>query len=324
MSRPPVFPPPQFPPRRSRPFQRTPPAIFPPILGLLGLGLGLRAAGDIWGLDTGVGEAVLGAVTGLGAFAVAAYAAKVVQRPKVVIEDLRVLPGRAGLAALVLGLLVLAAVLLPYSLAAARVVLVAGLGLQALLALTVGTLFLTGPKEGRAVTPVWHLHFVGFIIGGLTAAPVGWPGLGLAILAFCAPVAAAIWLGSLLQFVRRVPPAPLRPLLAIHLAPAALLGLVSLNQGMPMVATACGAVGGVFLVILVASGRWLLASGFSPLWGALTFPLAAYAGLLLNLWPIAGGVLLVAAVLAIPPIAVRILQDWAKGNLAVRTNAAEA
>ncbi|WP_101340415.1 tellurium resistance protein [Cereibacter azotoformans] len=324
MSRPPVFPPPPFPPRRPRPFQRTPPAIFPPILGLLGLGLALRRAAEVWGLAPGVGEAVLGAASGLGAFAVAAYAAKVVQRPGVVLEDLRVLPGRAGLAALVLGLLVLAAVLVPYGPGAARAVLVAGLGAQALLAGTVAALLLAGPKEGRVVTPVWHLHFVGFIIGGLTAAPVGWPGLGVGLLILCAVVAAAIWLGSLVQFVRQVPPPPLRPLLAIHLAPLALLGLVAANQGLPTVAAVCAAAGGILLAVLLASARWLLASGFSPLWGALTFPLAAYTGLVLTVWPQAGAALLVATVLVIPPIAVRILQEWARGSLAARTNAAQA
>lgn len=34
--------------------------------------------------------------------------------------------------------------------------------------------------------------------------------------------------------------------------------------------------------------------------------------------------LLAAAALVIPPIAAKILQEWAKGRLAVRTNAAQA
>lgn len=40
--RPRVFPPPQFPPMRVPLFSRMPPAIFPSIMGLLGLGLALR------------------------------------------------------------------------------------------------------------------------------------------------------------------------------------------------------------------------------------------------------------------------------------------
>ncbi|SNX73764.1 tellurite resistance protein [Cereibacter ovatus] len=324
MLRPPVFPPPQFPPVRLRPFQRTPPAIFPPILGLMGLGLALRKAAEVWGLNGAVAEAVLGATVGLGAFAVVAYLAKVAQRPSVVAEDLRVLPGRAGLAAAVMGLLALAAALQPYSEAGARSTLVAGLALQAALAVTVAVLILRSPPEARSVTPVFHLHFVGFIVGGLSADAVGWPMLGVGLMLATLPVALAIWVASLAQIVAKVPPAPLRPLLAIHLAPAALLGMVAQGLGFAVFATICAAIGGLILLALIVWARWLLAAGFSPLWGALTFPLAAYAGLMLALWPMAGAVLLAAALLAIPPIAVRIMQDWAKGGLAARTNAATA
>ena len=83
---------------------------------------------------------------------------------------------------------------------------------------------------------------------------------------------------------------------------------------------------------LAASSRWLLAGGFSPLWGALCFPLAATAAAWVALWRavpgdahrlIAGG-LLVAATLVVLPILVAILRDWARGRLPVKTNAAIA
>ena len=37
--RPKRYPPPEFPPRRAKLFAKTPPAVFPSILGLLGLGM---------------------------------------------------------------------------------------------------------------------------------------------------------------------------------------------------------------------------------------------------------------------------------------------
>jgi tellurite resistance protein len=72
---------------------------------------------------------------------------------------------------------------------------------------------------------------------------------------------------------------------------------------------------------------WLLEAGFSPLWGAFTFPLAAVANFWLVLggaWRLPGGLALVAATVVIPPIAIKVMQLWAKGQLAVKTNAATA
>ena len=40
--RPKAFPPPEFPPHRAKLFAKMPPAVFPVLLGLLGLGLALR------------------------------------------------------------------------------------------------------------------------------------------------------------------------------------------------------------------------------------------------------------------------------------------
>ena len=49
MKRPPIFPPPQFPPLKLRAFQRMPPAVFPAIMGLFGLGLALRRGAEVIG-----------------------------------------------------------------------------------------------------------------------------------------------------------------------------------------------------------------------------------------------------------------------------------
>lgn len=323
MSRPPVFPPP-FPPPRPRPFGRTPPAIFLPVVGLLALGLVLREAAALWGLNGAVAEALLGATTGLGGFAVAAYLAKVVQRPGVLAEDLRVLPGRAGLAAAVTGLFLLAAALAPYGAGAAHGVLLAGLGLAGLLAAGVAVQILRGPPEGRIISPVHHLVFAGFVLAGLPAATSGWEIPALALLLLAMPVAGWIWVASLAQIIARVPPAPLRPLLALHLLPAAAMGLVAETLALHALAWVMAGIGGAILAALVVTGRWGLAAGFSPLWGAMTLPLAVFAGLMLALWPPLGAGLLLGSLFTIPPIAAQILRDWAKGGLAARTNAAQA
>jgi tellurite resistance protein len=81
MPKPPLSAPPVFPLRPPKPpgrFRQVPPAIFPPILGLLALGLAWRRGAEVFGLPAGLAEMLLGAVSLLWAAAVFAYAAKLV------------------------------------------------------------------------------------------------------------------------------------------------------------------------------------------------------------------------------------------------------
>jgi tellurite resistance protein len=129
------------------------------------------------------------------------------------------------------------------------------------------------------------------------------------------------------QMLRRIPPAPLRPLLALHLVPVAVLGLVAQGLGMALWAQLLALVAAALLLALAASGKWLLHSGYTPFLGALTYPLAASAALFLTLegpWRVAGVLLLLAVTVGGLPIVYRLLQDWMKGRLAQQTNAAEA
>ncbi len=279
---------------------------------------------------------LLGAVTLLYLFAVVAYLAKVVQRPGVFHEDLRVLPGRAGLAAMMLSGMLLASTLVVFSPITAQVVLSLSVAGHLLLAVTIARDLITGPAEARMVTPVWHLSFVGFIVSPLAALPLGWGGYNTVVLwGGTFAVAVVIWGGvSIRQFIRKDVPPPLRPLLAIHLAPASLLGTVAMLSGSAQLALGFGLLAIVILAGLVGSARWLTKAGFSPLWGgAFTFPLAAFSTLMqvLALYGygevfriLGGGAGLVAATLIIPPISWKVVQMWMKGVLAAKTNAAQA
>ncbi|MGL4280389.1 MAG: tellurium resistance protein [Albidovulum sp.] len=308
-------------------WRRTPPAIFPAIMGLFGLGLAWRRASAAFGLPDAPGEAILGAVTLLFLFAAMAYVGKVLRRPKVVVEELRVLPGRAGVAAAVLCVYLVSLTVLPYDPAVARGALYAGLALHVLLVGLVLYVLATGPAVQRRVTPVWHLTFTGFIIAALAATGLQIWGIALILFGLTALMAAVIWSVSLEQIVREDVPPPLRPLVAIHLAPMALIGLVAEGMEFDAVAMGCGGVAALMLVWLLARGFWLTAAGFSALWGAFTFPVAATAALWLTLgglwrWP--GLAALVFATIIIPPIVWQVLRAWARGQLAIKTNAAIA
>ena len=291
--RPKQYPPPEFPPRRVARFARTPPAVFSVILGAIGLVLALRRGFAVLDLPQAPVDLLAGLALALWVFAAIAYAAKLARRPSVLWEDLKVLPGRAGL--------------------------VAG---------TSGGLALAGlPTEGRGVNPVWHLTFVGFIIGGLAAVPLGHEALARGLLWAMLPVAVVIWGISLVQLASRVPPAPLRPLLAIHIAPAALFSTVAGLTGQDTLALIFAGLGLAMLLALLAAGSWIAASGFSALWGAFTFPLVALASALLardGLFVWTGIGALIVALGFVPWVLWQVLKLWPGGKLAARTNAAEA
>jgi len=311
-------------------WRRTPPAMFPPILGLMGLGLLWRGAAKIFGVPGGIGEALLGAVTLLWLLAVLAYGVKIARRPGVVAEDLRILPGRAGLAAAVLCFYTFAVVLAPYAADQARPVLLLGLIAHGAMLAVLLRVMASGPVEQRQVTPVWHLQFTGVIVAAIAAEAVGWMAFAQLLFWVALVSALAIWALSARQFARERVPAPLRPLLAIHLTPANFLGAVALGLGWDLLGTVFSVIAAGLLLALLAGGRWLTAAGFTPLWGAFTFPLASVGALWLTLaaghpgWRVPGGLALIAATLVIPPIAFKVMKMWASGQLAVKTNAGVA
>jgi tellurite resistance protein len=322
-----MYPPPQFPPRRAALFATTPPAIFPPILGLLGLAAALRVGTTQWGVGAEIADLAAGLVLPLWVFAVCTYIVKISRRSSVILEDLKVLPSRAGLAAGTLGGMVAAGHLAVLSPTAGLGLLYVMLAAHAVLALLTLRVLAGLPEEARMVNPGWHMTFVGFIVAGPVAATLGQDGLARALLYVTAPVALAIWGISLVQLIRRIPPAPLRPMLAIHLAPAALMATTASLTGLHTLALAFGGLTVVILLALLAAARWVTASGFSPLWGAFTFPLAAAATALM----LQGGVLgqlgqgvLILCLALVPWIAWRVLKLWPGGRLAAKTNAAEA
>lgn len=329
--RPKAYPPPEFPPRRLPMFARMPPAVFPSVLGLLGLVLALKRTSLALGeggaglVLAGLADLAAGLAAGLWIFAAIAYGIKLARRPGVVMEDLRVLPGRAGLAAATVGGFALCAILAIYLPDVARLALPVAFALHAALVVLTICALIVAPPEGRDVTPAWHLSFVGFIVGALAAVPLGWTGLALGILGVTIALAIVIWGASLRQLLTRVPPAPLRPLLAIHLAPASLFASVAALLGLTPLANLALALGAAILLALIVTGRWITESGFSPLWGAFTFPLAAYASaLILNGWVLTGCVVTAVALGVNLIIAWKVIRLWPKGTLAAKTNAATA
>lgn len=322
--------PPPLPDRPRGLWRDTPPVIFPPVLGLLGLGLGWREAARVLGAPGEIGELILGGAAMLLVFCLAAWLAKPLRRPAVTIEELRTLPGRAGLGAMLAAVLLLAAALVPLAPRLATGIMVAGIAAYLGLIAVLVPMLVTGPEEGRSVTPAFHLIFVGLILAPLSAIELGHAAASGALFWVMVVLAMAIWVASARQLLQRIPPAPLRPLLAIHLAPASLFAIVGTRLGLDWIALAFAVLASALAIALVASARWIAAAGFTPMWGAFTFPTAAFATALLSVSGgagvagAAGGLVLVVATLSVPVITFRVLRSWARGELAARTNAARA
>lgn len=323
-------------------WRHTPPAIFSPILGFIGLGLAWRQAEEVYLLPRAISEMMLGAAVMLYGFCLLAYLAKVAFRPGVIREEIAVLPGRAGLSALSISFMALTAVLEPYGRAMALGALWGGLALHLGLAVLIIGYILRAPSEQRIVTPLWHLHFVGFIVAAIGAAQLRLDGLSLALLVLTMPVAVMIWGASLLQLLTAPPAAPLRPLLTIHLAPASLFAIVLAGLGHDHMGFGFALVAVVLFAILISRCLWLGATGFSPLWGAFTFPVAAFAVAMMVqatprvlvdamgfdpaavFWQVLAPLALLLASIAVPYVTFRVMRDWARGTLAPATNAAVA
>lgn len=313
-------------------WRRVPPAIFPPILGLLALALGWRAGVAQFALPAGLSGLLDGAAVALFLFAATAYAVKLSRRMAVLAEDLATLPGRTGTAAGVLCVYLLAGVLAPYAPLVARGVLVAGLTLHFLLLIAVLRVLAQGAGDARRISPAWHLQWAGLLVAARVAPLLGWPVLAQVLFWPGLLAALAVWAGSARQLARMRLPAALRPLLAIHLAPLALIGTVLILLGHVGAGRIAAALAGLVLLAGLLGARWLTEAGFSALWGAFAFPVAASAGLFWTLYTAApseglrlvAGMTLIAATLIVISLPFLILRDWARGRLAVRTNAATA
>lgn len=311
-------------------WRSTPPAIFAPIVGAIGLGVVWMRAGPELGVGGSPGLVIFAIAVSIYLFFLGLYGAKLVVRAGVLIEDLRIAAGRPGLTASTLSAMLTAAGVVQFAPLAAEMLLFAALlGHGALVCLFVRELYVGGSSI-REVTPAWHLFFVGFIVGSQAAALLGLASLALGLLTMTFLFALAIYGASLDAGQRAALPAPMRPMLAIHLAPLSLFGTTAVMLGLSTLGHAFAiAATGVAAYLLVRL-RWIVAAGFGPSWAAFTFPPVAYAGVLLMLsetlplyrWM--GGIALLLATLLVPLILARLLVFWARGDLARMTGSARA
>ncbi len=325
-------PPPELPPKTGL-FQRVPPAIFPPVLGLLGLVSSWTYATRVFGLPVAWVQLASGAITCLFIFCTVAYVAKIIQNPRVVPQDLNTLPGRTGLAAWCVAMIVLASHLSGISVAVAETVLAVGAACLLAIAAYVLPFRLRGTDPAGPMTPAMHLVFVGFILIPGAAMPMQMGTEAMPwLIWYCVAAGALITAKTIRPLIFAEGAPPLRPLQAIQLAPVSFIASGALLTGQLTLAAAALIWMAILLAILLWRLKWLTESPFSGFYSAFTFPVTAaisafvlgFEAFDLSFLKYLGGAILIAATLFIPVIAVKILKLWASGTLAVKTNAAIA
>ena len=310
-------------------WRRVPPMVFAPILSLLALALAWRWAAETFHLPLALPGFLDGLAVAPFLFAALAYLVKVARRPGVIIDECAALPGRVGLGAAALSLYLCAGVLAPHALWLGRAVLVLGLAAQIGL-IWPGLRQIGATAEGiNAIGPDWQFAPSGLLVAAAVAPMLGWAGLGRVLIYPGALLALAIAAISLWQLRRHRVPAVLLPLLALHLMPAAAYGIAALQLGGPLLVPAYGLVlAGLLLLPFLA-----IRAGTGLFLSVITIPLALSAAFFVRLalafpgwwwFALLAAFLLVVATFLCIPMAFLILRDWARGRLAVRSNAAIA
>ena len=312
-------------------WRSTPPALFPVILGLVGLTHAWRGIGQSFGLPVALADILLGITVALLAFFTLSYLAKLVARPDVLMEDLKSPPGRAGLSAISMSFIVLAVAVMPFG-EVARFIWWFGIILHVVIATFVVKAIAKAPPEGRSVTPFQLLPFVGLSTAPLAGVALGYVLLSQ-ILTYISLIAFAVILFQLAsKFIRTRPPEPMRPPYAIILAPLSLFGMAFGQFGPEPVFIVFYAAVWAYAIALLVFAKWLTKAGFTPMWGALTFPAATFTninimalakgyGVVATTGTVAGGLIATALIFF---ITYKALKMWAGGKLAQKTGAAVA
>jgi tellurite resistance protein len=273
--------PPLFPPRLPL-YARTPPALFPLCLGLVGLAMSWRRAAGVFDFSSAVGDVMIGLFASLFAVALALYLAKLIRRPGALRDDLRSPGGRGALAAASMTLMLLGGAFADAAEGFARALWLSGVVLQFVLAALLIDVLLHLPKGARPITPALFVPFVGQIVAPIGGAPLGYDALSAGLFVLALLVWIALSGPVAVRLMRGLPQPPVRPPLAILLAPPA-IGVVA-HDALPaalqaqMLGPILFWIAAVIALALLARAPWLTEGGFSPLWAAFTFPFTSFAG----------------------------------------------
>ena len=241
-------------------------------LGLGGLGLAWRQAGVPW-----VGEPLMALTALAWVLILALHASRAIRHPEAALADWRN-PMRCGfVGAASIGMMLTAAALLPHAPGLARALLLPAVVLHLAIGLSLLARVLRGEGSHAMLVPPLMIPLVGNVLAPLFLVPLGLPMLGWMLFG----VGMLLWLGLqpllLGRLFEAALPPPMRPSLAILLAPSAVgaLAIEALGGPLPAFLALYGLAAFTFALLLMVL-RPMLGAGFTLGYWGFTFPLAAF------------------------------------------------
>jgi tellurite resistance protein len=298
----------------------------------MSLGLGWANAVNVvpW-VDEDLANLLLAAATGYFLWFVGFYSAKLIARPPVLWEDMRTPPARAGIAAMAMAMMLLAAALLPFGIYV-PFVWWAGVIMQVFASAIVLYAIWKDPPEARHFTTFQYLTFVGPVVGPIAGVPLGyvWQSQWLIFSALAAYIIVTI--GIIITLKKQRLPQPLRPSVMIFLAPICLFALGFGTLGYDGFFSFFYSAGDLVLLGLVFWFPWMIKGGYTPVWASFTFPLSAWfnvqvMALAKGFGPSAEIGTYIGMALATPIVLYlmyRTVMEWVTGDLAEKSHAAIA
>lgn len=306
--------------------------LFASVMGLSGLGLAWRRAGQDLGWPPLIGETILA----LGAIAFLAlvllYVAKLIRHPAMVAAEFAHPVRSSFFAAATIGLMLLSVGLLPHAPKLGEIVWMTASAAHLAVALAVFRQWFAHNIDIRHSNPAWFIPVVGNIVAPLGAAVYGYPEIGW----FFFSVGVTFWLVLFPIILNRIIfhdqlPAKFMPTLVILLAPPSVsfLSYLGLNDGQIDGFARILFFVAVFtaMLIMVLSSLFVRAP-FALSWWAYTFPSAAFALASIRYHAAVGGpvsgiaaqVLLIAATVVVFLVLARTLLALFAGKLFVAEN----
>lgn len=313
-------------------WRRTPPALFPSLLGLFGLSLAWRRAAYVWDVPHVIGEVIGLVATLILLVTLSSYVAKLCIRPTVLWDDLKIGPARGSVSAGSMCAMAMAAFLMNYSTFGAFLIWWLALGLHAVYFGSIALMLIRHESTLSEISPVIMLPAVGILVSTYAAPALGYGTFCGVVLAITIPLSAIILLISLWNARTQGVTVPQRSSYAIFLAPPSIAALgvydfMGIGYFLPVWLGASF----VALALLPFTG-WMLKGGFSPAWGALTFPLTAFSAVQILAVKVNYGttaeilaiVILTIATVFVPYVVIKTYISWFQGRLAEATKAAVA
>jgi len=257
-----------------------PVSLFGSVMGLCGLALAWRIAHDSLGAPAWVSESI--GVFSLGVFLLVslAYLAKLAQHPELVLAEFHHPVAGNFFGTIAISVLLLSAVVGPYSVTAACVLWTSGVVAAFAVSFIAVSRLLKGQVDAAHALPAWLIPGVGTLDIAVTGGhmPMPWaPELNLVATAVGGALALVLAAMIVTRLVHRDPLAPaMAPSLMILVAPFAVGFLAYIN-----IAGAVDRFAGVlfyfglFIFLVLAPKVFRRSVKFSPGWWAVAFPMAA-------------------------------------------------